>query len=73
MFLEFWKRKNASIAYRWGVSEFEKEEPTRPEWYGTVLRVSPITGKRQIHFPRHHQLAIQTASAITVAIAVCIL
>ncbi|CAG8688864.1 36315_t:CDS:2, partial [Racocetra persica] len=35
LFLQYWKRTNASIQYDWDVMEFEKEELPRPEFYGT--------------------------------------
>eukprot|EP00004_Rigifila_ramosa_P007679 TRINITY_DN187_c0_g1_i2.p1 TRINITY_DN187_c0_g1~~TRINITY_DN187_c0_g1_i2.p1 ORF type:complete len:516 (-),score=111.55 TRINITY_DN187_c0_g1_i2:935-2449(-) len=34
LFTEFWKRKNAAVAYRWGMQDFEEEEPERPEYEG---------------------------------------
>ncbi|CAG8717404.1 44624_t:CDS:10, partial [Gigaspora margarita] len=35
LFLQFWKRTNSSIEYDWNITEFEKEELPRPEFYGT--------------------------------------
>jgi hypothetical protein len=54
LFLEFWRRRNAQLAHRWGVLNYEHEEVTRPqfrgEWHrdketGEVYRVYP-TWKR---------------------------
>ncbi|XP_028401787.1 anoctamin-4-like isoform X2 [Dendronephthya gigantea] len=45
IFLELWKRKNAELAYQWDVSDFEEQEPNRPQFYGTKIQKDPITGK----------------------------
>ena len=37
VFLEFWKRQNATLAYEWNVNNFEANEPDRPEFYGTEI------------------------------------
>ena len=35
IFLEVWKRRNATLAYQWDVDNFEDTEPDRPQFYGT--------------------------------------
>ncbi|KAA0171600.1 hypothetical protein FNF28_00533 [Cafeteria roenbergensis] len=44
LFLEFWKRRNAELAHRWGVLNYEHEEVTRPQFRGTWRRDS-VTGE----------------------------
>lgn len=44
VFLELWKRKNAGLAYKWDVDAFEQQEPNRPQFYSTELKMNPITG-----------------------------
>jgi len=34
LFLEFWKRRNASLAYKWDMMDFEETEITRPAYFG---------------------------------------
>lgn len=34
LFTEFWKRKQARCAMRWGMSGFEEQEQTRPQYQG---------------------------------------
>ena len=34
LFLEFWKRRNAELAQRWGVLHYEDEEVVRPQFIG---------------------------------------
>ena len=38
LFLEVWKRKNASLAYEWDVDTFEVAEMDRPEFVPTKQR-----------------------------------
>jgi len=35
VFLEVWKRTNATLAYEWDVDSFESTETDRPEFIGT--------------------------------------
>jgi anoctamin-10/anoctamin-7 len=43
-FLEFWKRRNATLAMEWGMTEFEEEEQDRPQFEGELVP-SPINGE----------------------------
>ncbi|CAG8513238.1 11068_t:CDS:10 [Cetraspora pellucida] len=69
LFLQYWKRTNASIQYDWNVTEFEREELPRPEFYGTTLRKSPITMKNEIHFPFSQRLQKLAISGIVVFVS----
>ena len=42
IFLEFWKRTENSLAFLWDVTDYEINEPDRPEFYGTPDYVSKI-------------------------------
>lgn len=47
MFLEFWKRRQISLTYKWNSIGFKSsEEEIRPEYTGTggILKQNPITG-----------------------------
>lgn len=37
VFLEFWKRECASLAYEWDVNSFETTEPDRPGYETSTL------------------------------------
>ena len=53
-FLEFWKRKQITLAYLWHTMDFEEEEEKpRPEFLATVttLRHNPVTGKMEPYLP----------------------
>ncbi|CAB4381280.1 unnamed protein product [Rhizophagus irregularis] len=71
-FLETWKRYNASIAYDWDVSDYEREELPRPEFYGTDTKKSPITLKKEIHFPYRERVKKLVISGFVVSISVLI-
>ncbi|KAJ3213138.1 Anoctamin-7 [Dinochytrium kinnereticum] len=59
LFLEFWKRQEATLNTVWDVLDVEMVETRRPEWYGTHLRRSPVTGKIELHFPKHIEIVIR--------------
>jgi hypothetical protein len=48
--LEFWKRKEATKAMEWGMSNFEDVEEDRAEYTGDLI-YSYITGEQVKHFP----------------------
>lgn len=33
VFIDFWKRKNAQLAYEWDLADYEETEPDRPEYH----------------------------------------
>ncbi|KAJ3044587.1 Anoctamin-7 [Rhizophlyctis rosea] len=55
LYLEFWSRRNKSMAWQWDVMRYEKEERTRPKWYATTVRRSHITHRVEPHFPTRAQ------------------
>lgn len=48
--LEYWKRQEATTALMWGMSDFEKEEQDRPEYFGETVK-SHIDGTDITYFP----------------------
>jgi len=48
--IEFWKRKEATLAMEWGMRHFENTELERPQ-FNASTRKSPITGKETMYFP----------------------
>ena len=65
LFLEFWKRKESTYAMRWGMTGFEEEEQTRPQFVG-IKKLSPIDGKEYLYFNRNEeqQRAFQSSVVI---------
>ncbi|KAF9968830.1 Anoctamin-7 [Actinomortierella ambigua] len=72
MFYEFWKRKSNVLAYRWNMLDYERRERARPEFKPTGVRISPITGKRELYYPRYKQLVSLIMSVIVVIVAIAI-
>ena len=55
LFLEFWKRQQAVMAYKWHTLDFEEvEEQVRPEYAAvvTTLRENPATGRMEPYTPK---------------------
>lgn len=46
LFLEYWKRKSATLAYRWGCSDFEDIEVDRPPDDGGPTPTPTPRGRR---------------------------
>ena len=58
-FLEYWKRKNASLAHHWDVVDYEEEEERpRPEYCAKAptYEKNPVTGVKEPHFPPRKRL-----------------
>jgi len=58
-FLEYWKRKNASLAHHWDCLDFqEEEERPRPEYAAMApsMERNPITGVKEPYFPKRDQI-----------------
>ncbi|XP_046854915.1 anoctamin-4-like isoform X3 [Xenia sp. Carnegie-2017] len=55
LFLELWKRLQATLSYKWHTSDFEEvEEQVRPEYAAvvTTLRENPVTNRMEPYTPR---------------------
>ena len=52
-FIEFWKRRQAVIAWEWDLTNFEEEEQTRPEFEASIktTRINPVTKKPEPYLP----------------------
>uniref|UniRef100_A0ABM5G2X5 Anoctamin n=1 Tax=Pogona vitticeps TaxID=103695 RepID=A0ABM5G2X5_9SAUR len=57
-FLEYWKRKNATLTYRWDCYDFEDiEERPRPQFtaMAPMTTQNPITGEEEPYFPMRNR------------------
>lgn len=63
--LEYWKREERLTAMRWGMTEYEDNEPDRPEFQGTLIK-SYVNGDDMLHFPREEFMkrAVSSQSVI---------
>ncbi|KAJ8602457.1 hypothetical protein CTAYLR_001288 [Chrysophaeum taylorii] len=50
-FSRVWSRAQSFTAFTWGMSEFEQDEPPRPQYKGKMI-ASPVDGKEELYFPR---------------------
>ncbi|RUP47049.1 hypothetical protein BC936DRAFT_146189 [Jimgerdemannia flammicorona] len=72
LFLEFWKRRNYILQWEWDVLEFEKEEQPRPEYYGTTVRISPVTMRDELYYPSSLKLTKAVVSGMLVGASILI-
>jgi hypothetical protein len=70
IYIEFWKRSNQYYAYRWNMSDYERVELPRTEFRATNVRVSPVTGKKELYYPVYWKALRYFASALAVLAAV---
>eukprot|EP00904_Undaria_pinnatifida_P001081 jgi/Undpi1/10974/HiC_scaffold_30.g13275.m1 len=73
LMLEFWKRKEARLAMRWGMSEFEAAEVDRPEFKGDTM-VSFIDGSPMTYYPPedYYQLLLVANTLVIGMVALAI-
>jgi len=74
-FLEYWKRKNASLAHHWDCLGFEEEvERPRPEYaaMAPTMERNPVTGVKEPHFPNKDRIP-RLISGIAVIVIMMIL
>lgn len=71
--LEYWKRTQSYTAMKWGMLDFEKEEPIRAEFKGSMIK-SFIDGKDVLYFPdkKKGQLEALSQTVITTFIFIVI-
>ena len=72
VFLEMWKRRNASLKYEWDVNYFEDVEPDRPQFKGVSSAPDPFTGEIVKIFPFSRQLPRLIMSTVVILFMVCI-
>lgn len=74
-FLEYWKRKNASLAHHWDVLDFEEEEERpRPEYVARAptYEKNPITGVKEPHFPERERIPRIISGFAVITIMICL-
>ena len=57
-FIEFWKRRQAVIAWEWDLTNFEEEEQRRPEFDAHVktTKINPVTKKPEPYLSSWNKL-----------------
>uniref|UniRef100_A0A8C3SNI2 Anoctamin n=1 Tax=Chelydra serpentina TaxID=8475 RepID=A0A8C3SNI2_CHESE len=72
-FLEYWKRKSATLAHHWDCLDFqEEEERPRPEFAAMApqMEQNPITGVKEPHFPKQDRLSRMLTGSMAIVIMV---
>ncbi|KAM6389409.1 LOW QUALITY PROTEIN: anoctamin-7 [Pluvialis apricaria] len=75
LFLEFWKRTNASLAHHWDCSEFEDiEERPRPQFtaMAPMTIINPITGAEEPYFPKRSRLHRILAGSMVIIMMIAV-
>ncbi|KAM7104663.1 anoctamin-7 isoform 2-T2 [Molossus nigricans] len=75
LLLEYWKRKSATLAYRWGCSDYEDiEERPRPQFaaLAPTTALNPITGEEEPHFPKRSRTRRVLAGSVLVLMMVAV-
>ncbi|KAK3743463.1 hypothetical protein RRG08_011307 [Elysia crispata] len=74
-FLEYWKRKNASLAHHWDCSNFEEEEERpRPEYAAKApeIKENPITGINEPYFDPKDRLPRILSGIAAIILMICL-
>uniref|UniRef100_A0A8C1GB93 Anoctamin n=1 Tax=Cyprinus carpio TaxID=7962 RepID=A0A8C1GB93_CYPCA len=72
-FLEYWKRKNATLAHHWDCMDFhEEEEPPRPEFsaMAPAMEENPVTGVKEPYFPEKARISRMLTGSMVIVIMV---
>ncbi|KAJ3044118.1 Structural maintenance of chromosomes protein 6 [Rhizophlyctis rosea] len=72
IFTSLWRRKEKVLAFKWGTEGFEEEEATRPAYYGTCMRINPVTHKEERYFPRRQRWIRQTVALLVACVWIAI-
>ncbi|XP_031224352.1 anoctamin-7 isoform X2 [Mastomys coucha] len=75
LLLEYWKRKNATLAYRWDCSDYEDiEERPRPQFaaMAPMTALNPITGADEPYFPEKNRVRRMLAGSVVLLMMVAV-
>uniref|UniRef100_A0A8C2KH44 Anoctamin n=1 Tax=Cyprinus carpio TaxID=7962 RepID=A0A8C2KH44_CYPCA len=75
-FLEYWKRKNATLAHHWDCMDFheEEQEPPRPEFsaMAPAMEENPVTGVKEPYFPEKARISRMLTGSMVIVIMLCV-
>uniref|UniRef100_A0A2K6TVY0 Anoctamin n=1 Tax=Saimiri boliviensis boliviensis TaxID=39432 RepID=A0A2K6TVY0_SAIBB len=75
LLLEYWKRKSATLAYRWDCSDYEDiEERPRPQFAASapMTAPNPITGEDEPYFPERSRARRMLAGSVVILVMVAV-
>ncbi|KAJ3223409.1 hypothetical protein HK099_001182 [Clydaea vesicula] len=70
IFLEFWKRQEITLQVVWGITEMHKLKMYRPQWRGTDIRRSPVTGLMEKYHPKKKRVALKILSTLVLGLGI---
>ncbi|KAF7645422.1 hypothetical protein LDENG_00204830 [Lucifuga dentata] len=74
-FLEYWKRKMATLAHHWDCMDFhEEEERPRPEFAAMApcMEQNPVTGVKEPYFPEKTRMSRMLTGSMVIVIMLCV-
>ncbi|XP_040049243.2 anoctamin-7 isoform X2 [Gasterosteus aculeatus] len=74
-FLEYWKRKMATLSHHWDCMDFhEEEERPRPEFAATAptMEPNPVTGVKEPYFPEKTRLSRMFTGSMIIIMMLCV-
>ncbi|KAJ8371019.1 hypothetical protein SKAU_G00110470 [Synaphobranchus kaupii] len=84
-FLEYWKRKNATLAHHWDCMDFHEEESEiekawrkqerpRPEFaaMAPAMEHNPVTGVKEPYFPKKDRLSRMMTGSMVIVVMLCV-
>uniref|UniRef100_A0A3Q2PEP6 Anoctamin n=1 Tax=Fundulus heteroclitus TaxID=8078 RepID=A0A3Q2PEP6_FUNHE len=75
-FLEFWKRKMATLAHHWDSMDFHEEEQERPRpefaAMAPTVEENPVTGVKEPYFPEKTRLSRMFTGSMVIILMLCV-
>ncbi|KAJ3058862.1 hypothetical protein HDU98_005064 [Podochytrium sp. JEL0797] len=74
LFLRFLARRTEALATVWDVRDLHKDESRRAEYFGTVVRKNPVSGRMEAYMPDavSFRLRLMTHFAVLISLAIMI-
>uniref|UniRef100_A0A3Q3WPY9 Anoctamin n=1 Tax=Mola mola TaxID=94237 RepID=A0A3Q3WPY9_MOLML len=75
-FLEYWKRKMATLAHHWDCMDFHEEEQERPRpefaAMAPTMEQNPVTGVKEPYFPEKTRLSRMFTGSMIIIMMLCV-
>ncbi|KAI8899199.1 calcium-activated chloride channel-domain-containing protein [Globomyces pollinis-pini] len=73
LYLRYWKRQSAYLAFMWDTTFVEENDKPRANWRPTATRTSPVTGKTETYVPLRARVQKKIVSYMILSLAFAIL
>uniref|UniRef100_A0A3B4ZKY2 Anoctamin n=1 Tax=Stegastes partitus TaxID=144197 RepID=A0A3B4ZKY2_9TELE len=75
-FLEYWKRKMATLSHHWDCMDFHEEEQERPRpefaAMAPTMEQNPVTGIKEPYFPEKTRLSRMFTGSMVIVMMLCV-